>query len=260
MLHHQVQQQPMSSPHSHKRRQSHSPSPPSKRRAPPSYIPSLYAPIPTSASALPNFNPSLSTEASYGGTPTSQRSSPGLDWLQRTEDLHLATPLSREMEIEMEMDSTMQDEPHAEVEDPHTLSYSPLPAMPLSQSNSPFSSTSPYPVHPSLPPHEAPPLHHHLAGSPSMTRSNSNTSSNGSVLGQVLHPFPIETRTIAYDSNHNGMEVSMPDHSQSQSQSQVQNGNGNGNGRGWKITMGYRSDCEKCQQRVPGHYTHVVYS
>lgn len=29
-------------------------------------------------------------------------------------------------------------------------------------------------------------------------------------------------------------------------------------GGGWKVTMGYRADCAKCLQRVPGHYSHVV--
>ena len=145
---------------------------------------------------------------------------------------------------------TVHDSLQYASEDPHIHSYSPRPAMPLSHSNS--SCPSPHP-HPSAP-HEAPPLHQHLAGSPSsMTRSNSNTSSNSSISGMAGHliqPFP-QTHTISY-SNETEMDTSM-EHSQPSQ-------GGHGQGRGWKITMGYRSDCEKCLQRVPGHYTHVVYS
>jgi hypothetical protein len=26
------------------------------------------------------------------------------------------------------------------------------------------------------------------------------------------------------------------------------------------IAMGFRADCDKCQRRVPGHYSHIVRS
>jgi hypothetical protein len=34
----------------------------------------------------------------------------------------------------------------------------------------------------------------------------------------------------------------------------------NGNGAGMKrtFTMGYRADCEKCQNKVPGHFSHII--
>ena len=28
--------------------------------------------------------------------------------------------------------------------------------------------------------------------------------------------------------------------------------------RPWRVTMGYRADCEKCIQKIPGHYSHIV--
>ncbi|GAA5910965.1 uncharacterized protein JCM6883_000662 [Sporobolomyces salmoneus] len=255
---------PRSSPgHSLKRRQSKSPSPPSKRRAPPSYVPSIYAPVPTSASALPNFHRSLSVEASYGGTPISERSSPGLDWLQRTEDLHLVTPVGTVREEEgrgFGDGDEMMDSEHTQMHQ-DVMDGPPLPAMPLSRS----STSSPFNP-PPAPPHDAPPLHHHLAGSPPMTRSSSSSSSlagrggmnatptgflGHSADGQILQqPFPPPDSDNQMNEGDN--DVSMDSSQQQQQQSQ-------GKG-GWKITMGFRSDCEKCQQRIPGHYTHVVYT
>lgn len=39
----------------------------------------------------------------------------------------------------------------------------------------------------------------------------------------------------------------------------VSTGMGDGfGGNAKKLSMGYKSDCEKCQQRVPGHYMHLV--
>ncbi|OBT65785.1 hypothetical protein VE03_03296 [Pseudogymnoascus sp. 23342-1-I1] len=39
----------------------------------------------------------------------------------------------------------------------------------------------------------------------------------------------------------------------------VSTGMGDGSGsNAKKLSMGYKSDCEKCQQRVPGHYMHLV--
>lgn len=157
-------------------------------------------------------------------------------------------------------------------EDAHTLAYSPLPAMPLSRSStaSPFDSLRSGPA----PPHDAPPLHYHLAGSPSMTRSSSSSSSHHgggaatgflghSSSGQVLTPLP----SLAYD-HHSDVDndVSMgstlpPPYVQAQSPGAAATAAPAPGGKGgWKITMGFRSDCEKCQQRVPGHYTHVVYN
>ena len=35
---------------------------------------------------------------------------------------------------------------------------------------------------------------------------------------------------------------------------------GGGGGETGKVvfSMGYRADCEKCRERVPGHYSHVL--
>ncbi|GAA5877460.1 hypothetical protein JCM16303_003341 [Sporobolomyces ruberrimus] len=278
MFHSHVHPPEASTCHAQKRRASKSPSPPSKRRAPPSYVPSIYSPIPTSISSNPSYQRSLSLEANPNGeetTPISERSSPGLDWLQRTEDLKLATPTNEWTRgIEgggddsvMETDpTTFHDMQDSIEEDPHHHSYSPHPAMPLSSRST---TCSPYPPHPHPhPPHEAPPLYNHLAGSPSsttsMTRSVSDSSSirggdyETTLLPHILEPFP--NQTISYETttttqNHDN-DVSMDPSGVHQA-----GGGGNSGGkRGWKITMGYRPDCEKCLQRLPGHYSHVVYT
>jgi hypothetical protein len=60
-----------------------------QRRVPSSYAPAIYT---TLAPPLgDNGARTLSTEA-VASTPASERSSPGLDWLQRTQDLQLQTP------------------------------------------------------------------------------------------------------------------------------------------------------------------------
>lgn len=33
-----------------------------------------------------------------------------------------------------------------------------------------------------------------------------------------------------------------------------------GQGQYYSLSMGYRQDCEKCQRRVPGHFSHIVRS
>ncbi|GAA6016575.1 hypothetical protein JCM11491_006001 [Sporobolomyces phaffii] len=266
---------PVSSPtHGCKRRQSQSPSPPSKRRAPPSYVPSIYSPVPTSASALPDFHRSLSLEASYGGTPASERSSPGLDWMQRTQDLQLATGGDTAMDPRPVRDLDCHRH-ELDEDDPHTLAYSPLPAMPISRS----ATSSPFPPPPPpRAPHDAPPLHYHLAGSPSMTRSSSSTSllagggtTSASAIvghssaGQTVHPYPppIATQAMSYESSSNHPD---PDHDDVVMDSAgapppgASHGAAGGARGSWKVTMGYRADCEKCLARQPGHYTHIVYN
>lgn len=105
-------------------------------------------------------------------------------------------------------------------------------------------------------PHDAPPLHQHLAGSPQsqfdphtgapisagMTPSSSTGSLHSSYFQQQQpqpqpHPHPHELHPMP------GQDVGMSPAK---------------GGGGWKVTMGYRPDCEKCQQHVPGHYSHVV--
>ncbi|GAA6062053.1 hypothetical protein JCM10212_005038 [Sporobolomyces blumeae] len=277
----------------HKRKPSRSPSPPSKRRAPPSCSPALCAPIPTASAFHPQLHRNLSLETSYsGGTPASERSSPGADWLQRTENLQLSTPLARGgsgqgiADDDAMQDGTQVGQPSDDMankpidDDPHALAYAPLPAMPRSTSvGSPYHFlTDSGPA--SAAPHDAPSLYHHLAGSPStstsMTRSTSTDSTHSMtsfahpLSPPHLTPFP-EPHTISYDGPttmaSRTSEIAMdlqgeePDPTASSLHNAAGlNGGGAGQKGGWKITMGYRSDCEKCQQRIPGHYTHVVYN
>jgi hypothetical protein len=35
-------------------------------------------------------------------------------------------------------------------------------------------------------------------------------------------------------------------------------GNSNGTGLKRSFTMGYRADCEKCRNKVPGHFSHII--
>ncbi|GAA5994129.1 hypothetical protein JCM11641_003831 [Rhodosporidiobolus odoratus] len=258
--------------HTLKRRtRSPSPGPASKRRAPPSYIPQLYASLP------PTFARSLSVEA-LGGTPVSERASPGPDWLHQTEQLGIHTPpVSCEErfgaserdtgetgdDVRMEQsgagqDHTMSDDPP---HPPPQPSFTPLaasyPSHPTHAPPSIFSSGFAFADPTFVPcvaapapraPHDAPPLHQHLAGSPGpfssgMTPSSSDTSIH-SFSHSHSHPYP-----------HPAGLHDMPQDVPMSPGSAAKHGKG-----GWKVTMGYRPDCDKCQQRVPGHYSHVVYT
>jgi hypothetical protein len=116
-----------------------------------------------------------------------------------------------------------------------------------------FQTHSHYRPDPPHVPHHAPPLHQHLAGSPqaseslaptSMSRSSSSSSSlGGSEMdissyhhqAQQKQPPPL-------------LAAGVPSLSAGQKRT----------GGGWKVTFGFRHDCQKCLQKVPGHYSHVV--
>ncbi|GAA5885223.1 hypothetical protein JCM6882_009525 [Rhodosporidiobolus microsporus] len=274
--------------HAFKKRKSRSPSPgpACKRRVPASYTPSLYASVPPSLAPR-----SLSVEALASGTPTSERSSPGLDWLHQTQQLHLQTPPLQEADrasaamggyVETAavggggegQDDAMEDDPppapepaapfhpHSSHQSHHIHPISPHPHHPpqhtyshpaLSTAGFAFADPTFMPVVPSpvrAAPHEAPPLHHHLAGSPQpqalpgsngMTPSSSTSSIYASMAyGQGLphvHELAMEQDT--------SMGVGDA-------------GVGKAGQGGWKLTMGFRQDCEKCRNREPGHYSHLV--
>ncbi|GAA6029256.1 hypothetical protein JCM8097_003590 [Rhodosporidiobolus ruineniae] len=259
-----------------KRDRSPSPSgPATKRRAPSTYTPALYANLP------PAFARSLSVEALASGTPTSERSSPGLDWLQQTQDLQLETPPTRDTQ-QLQDGNSMEDvgmngggEDHAMADDdtpPTHSSYVPPPATPLSphphssgsaslaaliaqgsfaHPDPTFVPLAPSPAHPRAP-HDAPPLHHHLAGSPHSSGMTPSSSAGSIHSVHHIHSHHYPHPHHAHAPEPTAGDVSM-------SPTLVKNGAGAGKG-GWKVTMGYRPDCEKCVGRVPGHYSHVVYT
>ncbi|POY74483.1 hypothetical protein BMF94_2482 [Rhodotorula taiwanensis] len=239
------------------KRRERSPSPQSnKRRVPPTCSPALYA------EAAPDLSRGWSFDATEttAGT-SSQRSSPGLDWLRRTQDLHLETPpLNGSHPLAGELDQTalaaggadsngdvgMDNEQSMHVE---TAAQSAATAQP------PGVLYQPTPVAP----HHAPPLHRHLAGSPQQDRQTSRPPTPASGVQSGMAPpsqlgnasfglaGPVDwgqqPRTLI-----RGEDADMMDDAPT---SPKRSG-------GWKVTMGYRADCIKCLQRVPGHYSHVV--
>ncbi|GAA5843701.1 hypothetical protein JCM9279_000107 [Rhodotorula babjevae] len=267
--------------HSLKRR-SRSPSPqPRKRRPPPSYAPSIYADLPPAGPPR-----SLSTEAIAGSpapaAPPSGRSTPA-DWLQRTRDLHLQTPTCRTPAVQddaMQSDdigidlrsggAALEDLDHAMLQDDEPPSpqsfYAPQPAVPLPSRS--HASASPFwaPLPPaSAAPHDAPPLHQHLAGSPQPYLASSSgdgaggmarSASGGSVrsMGSAA-ACGAEADLLAHAHAHGSAPASSP-----RKASTPMPGTLGGRGGGWKVTMGYRADCERCLRQEQGHSTHVVWS
>ncbi|BGO97581.1 hypothetical protein RTBOTA2_001675 [Rhodotorula toruloides] len=240
------------------KRRSRSPSPQSnKRRVPSSYAPTIYT---TLAPPLGNNGArTFSTEA-IASTPASERSSPGLDWLQRTQDLQLQTPplhvvrdangvvVARDRDGDVGMSGGGGASDIMQDDDPQQLPiHSPRPAAPFS-----FHASSNPPSLQSFlaqtAPHDAPPLHQHLAGSPQAS-GMSRSSSSSSV--QSMH-FAAAPTFPTLPTHHEQQDAMM---TPVNSPTKRQGGTG-----GWKVTMGYRPDCPKCQQRVPGHYSHVVYT
>ncbi|GJN88720.1 hypothetical protein Rhopal_001686-T1 [Rhodotorula paludigena] len=268
------------------KRRSRSPSPQSnKRRVPASYAPTLYANL------QPPSTRSLSVEAVASGTPASERSSPGLDWLQRTQDLHLQTPpihtpanlpTHEAMDQDVGVDGGGGGE-HAMRDDSPVSSYVPHPAAPFSthaSAHPPSSSFPPlYHPAPSRAPHDAPPLHQHLAGSPQQSGAHhfdgagagggrgevmSRSSSNSSVQSMLSATAAVAGSVPSFAFPH---APAVAPHAQPRDETMHAEPHvsplkkaAEGGGGGWKVTMGYRADCLKCQQREPGHYSHVVYT
>lgn len=105
---------------------------------------------------------------------------------------------------------------------------------------------------PTAQPHHAPPLHFHLAGCPqpdAVSAGLSRSSSASSNSSMSLSPH--HNRTGYHQQHHRqppplAEEVPMPTMAQKKT------------GGGWKVTFGFRHDCQKCLDKVPGHYSHVV--
>ncbi|BGP45842.1 hypothetical protein JCM10450v2_001677 [Rhodotorula kratochvilovae] len=267
----QALEQPYHAQSNSLKRRSRSPSPqPHKRRPPPSYAPALYADLPCSGAPALLRADSAGTACSL---PLSARSSPGAgngaEWLQaRTSALHLQTPEGRtpappdgegaevameevgmgETEVGMGLDGGGGGEPpdSAMQFDPPAL-YAPQPAVPLSVHASsspffPFTTTSA-----SLPPapHDAPPLHCHLAGSPQPAAAWPAGE------GMARSPSDGSVQSMRSAGEGAGGEPEPP---------RKPRAGAAGGGGGWKVTMGFRADCERCARREQGHYTHVVWS
>ncbi|GAA5867922.1 hypothetical protein JCM5296_005697 [Sporobolomyces johnsonii] len=261
------------------KRKSRSPSPASnKRRIPSTYTPSLYQPQPS------RHPRSLSVEAS-GGSPISERSSPGIDWLQRTQDLQIHTPpiglADRAMQgwngAEGLEDVGMGDvgSHDAMMDDSSAPAYTPQPAVPLSSHSShsqpcthsaASSSNASTLSYVQSAPHDAPPLHHHLAGSPQTAAPMSRSSSSSSTHSMLSVSAPVSCPTYSVLSppqkhfQEHPMHDALPTPLAAMDVPMPQSPLAKRHGQGWKVTMGYRPDCDKCQQRIPGHYSHVVYT
>ncbi|SCV69052.1 BQ2448_2072 [Microbotryum intermedium] len=125
-------------------------------------------------------------------------------------------------------------------------------------------------------PHQAPPLYDHLAGSPfastsssfamldpmsgaSMSRSASSSSSDHSSSSySTFDSNRMQRQPMAYqmDTAPDSGHMNSPHHHPTPATSMNTSKRAGSAANGWKVSMGYRSDCEKCVMRVPGHYLH----
>ncbi|GAA5848279.1 hypothetical protein JCM8547_004467 [Rhodosporidiobolus lusitaniae] len=259
-----------------RRDRSSSPGPATKRRPPSTYTPSLFDHLPPASARA------FSLEAA---TPTSERSSPGLDWLRQTQELQLETPPLGMVASGASWGGAggagtpVDNQDHAMMAEDHPSSFPPAPPPSATSSTfpphpapapaAPFHSHSSSASHaalfssasfafadptfiPAVPspcpraaPHDAPPLHQHLAGSPGPAVMTPSSSTGSLHSMHHLHHYQQQVQPSA---------VAMADVAMA-----GPGGQGGGGGKGgWKLTMGYRPDCEKCVGRVPGHYSHVV--
>lgn len=103
-------------------------------------------------------------------------------------------------------------------------------------------------------PHHAPPLHLNLAGSPHATgMSRSSSSSSDSSLSLSPHHMRNPPSFLHQQQLPSQPQLtSTPQDAPMPPNPQRRQG-------GWRITFGYRPDCQKCLDRVPGHYSHVVH-
>ncbi|KWU46606.1 hypothetical protein RHOSPDRAFT_32066 [Rhodotorula sp. JG-1b] len=258
------------------KRRERSPSPrPSKRRVPSYYSPQLHADAPPSLARGWSFDANGAGDDRAASS--SERSSPGLDWLRRTQELHLATPplggqhplAGNVLETGAAMDANGDvgmdgNAMQAEGTLPHEEHLAPsVDSRQTSEQNL----YHPIPVAP----HHAPPLHQHLAGSPQAQQDQPpppsrppSATSSGAALAQsqlgaasfgLAGPIDWSQQPASVLLGAEDSTMMMDD---STAGARKQSGGTAGGGGGWKVTMGYRADCIKCLQRVPGHYSHVV--
>ena len=77
------------------------------------------------------------------------------------------------------------------------------------------------------------------------------------VLSPMLNgdlPSPSE------ETDHMMSDLSFSNDIRHLSSSEPSRGNEHHSSRQARLHMGYRADCEKCRQHVPGHYTHILWS
>ncbi|KAM0792258.1 hypothetical protein ACM66B_004952 [Microbotryomycetes sp. NB124-2] len=258
-----------------KRSRSTSPDPLAKRRVPVDYAPSIYskqAQLPPSIARSLSEDVTLTRSSSTVEHPTlrsAQRLTPLNDCVTRTEALHLSTPPPTDrlnpfgappFDEQHHTRRTGNDDStrfsqglhppqhaytqhHEEDSRMEADDDAPSGAHHLHQDSTARPTSSLHGSH--FPPHEAPPLHLNLAGSPhGMSRSSSSSSS---LATAVDHQQLYDTRSSAIYDDSAAVDRPSP---AVQTQPRPR--------QGWKVTFGYRSDCQKCIDRVPGHYSHVV--
>lgn len=154
----------------------------------------------------------------------------------------------------------VQDEPPS----PQAF-YAPQPAVPLPSRS--HASASPFwaPLPPACAaPHDAPPLHQHLAGSPqpyppsTSGGSGMARSASGGSVRSMGSAAACGAEADMHAQAHGAMSLSSS--SSPRKPSTPMPGTLGGRGAGWKVTMGYRADCERCVRQEQGHSTHVVWS
>ncbi|KAK4058911.1 hypothetical protein OIO90_000357 [Microbotryomycetes sp. JL221] len=254
-----------------KRSRSTSPDPLAKRRVPLDYVPAMYAN--QRAEAPPAVARSLSEDVTStlnstsvnnaGMTLRSQRHTPVNDqFVSRTEALHLSTPSPRDGQSPFTF-STVQAQPRQSAHDDDAQMDAMDDSNELNVATHQGLAELRQHHNTSHTPHDAPPLHLNLAGSPqAMSRSSSSSSSAATITfdsrssalyddsafvtrQQHLHPSSsLHGRSLHQRTADTSMstDTSSPPRAK----------------QGWKVTFGYRSDCQKCIDRIPGHYSHVV--
>ncbi|GAA5868862.1 hypothetical protein JCM3774_006777 [Rhodotorula dairenensis] len=248
------------------KRKERSPSPqPNKRRAP-----SYYSHAPNGSLHGWPFDAS-----SLGDVPaaSSERSSPGVDWLRRTQELHLQTPpLGAQHSFAGDpaggLTASADTDANGDVGmDGDAARPTPfLPEQDLAPTSIDLRQTSDHLYHPvPIAPHHAPPLHRHLAGSPQAEQCPPSRPPSVSDAGPGAAGAPAQTSQLGAASfglagpidwsQQPASAIAAEDAAMTDAATAAARRHGGG---GWKVTMGYRADCVKCRQRVPGHYSHVV--
>ncbi|KAJ9651605.1 hypothetical protein H2198_009108 [Neophaeococcomyces mojaviensis] len=94
----------------------------------------------------------------------------------------------------------------------------------------------------------------------SPARARSSQASSGSMTSMSTHGLGLDGSGGFGERQHDAhMSMNMISEQRLQQQQQHNRNMSNG-GRTARLHMGYRADCEKCIARVPGHYSHIIWS
>lgn len=91
----------------------------------------------------------------------------------------------------------------------------------------------------------------------SPVRGRSSLTSNSSLTSISTYGLGLDGGGQLSERQHNTQMVNMINEQVAQHQHNRNVGNA---GRTARLHMGYRTDCEKCVARVPGHYSHIIWS